>query len=107
MSAPPGSSYQFAIWEKFIDDLPGNYCILVREKNLYLELNSKFNKSLIVYCRNLQDLDQYISHETQIVFYVNNACNNAHMVRKLDLHHILLLHGDSEKPASYNPMSAM
>ncbi|UEJ84157.1 CDP-glycerol glycerophosphotransferase family protein [Brachybacterium halotolerans subsp. kimchii] len=41
------------------------------------------------------------------VFYVNNSIRNNHMVRYSDLTHIQLLHGESDKAASVNPVMRM
>src|SRR5690606_32579852 len=35
---------------------------------------------------------------------VNNATRNTHMVERPGLRHVWLNHGDSEKPACYNPV---
>jgi CDP-glycerol glycerophosphotransferase (TagB/SpsB family) len=40
-------------------------------------------------------------------FYVNNAARNSHLVERRELTHVWLNHGDSEKPACYNPVHAI
>ena len=40
-------------------------------------------------------------------FYVNNAARNTHLVERRELTHVWLNHGDSEKPACYNPVHAI
>ena len=40
-------------------------------------------------------------------FYVNNAARNTHLIERRELTHVWLNHGDSEKPACYNPVHAI
>jgi hypothetical protein len=40
-------------------------------------------------------------------FYVNNAARNTHFIERRELTHVWLNHGDSEKPACYNPVHAI
>ena len=40
-------------------------------------------------------------------FYVNNAVRNTHFIERRELTHVWLNHGDSEKPACYNPVHAI
>jgi hypothetical protein len=42
-----------------------------------------------------------------VAFYVNNAVRNTHLIERRELTHVWLNHGDSEKPACYNPVHAM
>ena len=52
-------------------------------------------------------VDSTIVDSVRAVVYVNNANLNSHIARFSKLTHIQLLHGDSDKPASFNPVSAM
>ena len=42
-----------------------------------------------------------------MAFYVNNAARNTHFVERREMTHVWLNHGDSEKPACYNPVHAI
>jgi CDP-glycerol glycerophosphotransferase (TagB/SpsB family) len=42
-----------------------------------------------------------------VSLYVNNGTKNTHNIRYGDLTHVQLLHGDSDKPSSFNPVTAM
>jgi hypothetical protein len=48
-----------------------------------------------------------IDGPTTAVFYVNNSMKNSQGVRFGDKIHVQILHGESDKPASYNPVTAM
>ena len=43
----------------------------------------------------------------KVAFYVNNAARNTHFIERRELTHVWLNHGDSEKPACYNPVHAI
>ncbi|MDC0920034.1 CDP-glycerol glycerophosphotransferase family protein [Candidatus Thioglobus sp.] len=107
MSAPPSSGYQLKMWLTYLQQLSPVFYVIVREKHLFLEVSKYFMESRVIYVTSLDQLNNLISQDVKAVFYVNNACRNADMVRHRGAKHILLLHGDSEKEASYNPISAM
>ena len=107
ISAPPGSSYQLLMWLPYFDKLGEDYFVLVRERHLLLEIKEKCPLLNVVHEENLNVLQDYVFPSMRAVFYVNNACKNAHMIRLREVYHVLLLHGESEKPSSHNPMAAM
>jgi len=52
----------------------------------------------------LRSLDDVDVPSLSTVFYVNNATRNTHMVERPELTNVWLNHGDSEKPACFNPV---
>ena len=52
-------------------------------------------------------LDATITPGLTTVFYVNNGLKNTHYIERRELAHIWLNHGDSEKPACFNPVHAI
>jgi hypothetical protein len=53
------------------------------------------------------DLEALQVDTFRVALYVNNGAKNGHNVRYRELTHVQLLHGDSDKPSSYNPVTAM
>jgi len=106
LSGPPNSSYQLTTWLPLFQKLGERYIIMVREEALYAEV-CELTDQPVVYCSTLRAVDDVLATGVGTVFYVNNAASNTHLVRRGQLHHVQLLHGDSDKPSSRNPVSAM
>lgn len=106
ISGPANSSYQVTTWLPLFDLLGERYIIMVREEALYAEICALTDQP-VVYASSLRAVDDVLATGIGTVFYVNNAAGNTHLVRRGQLHHVQLLHGDSDKPSSRNPVSAM
>lgn len=106
ISGPPDSSYQLSTWLPLFAQLGERYIIMVREESLYAEI-CELTDQPVVYASSLSAMDDVLATGIGTVFYVNNAASNTHLVRRVQLHHVQLLHGDSDKPSSRNPVSAM
>jgi hypothetical protein len=61
----------------------------------------------LIYRRTLRSLEEIIVNSMTAAFYVNNAARNTHLVERRELRHVWLNHGDSEKPACFNPVHAI
>ena len=61
----------------------------------------------IIFRPTLRSLEEVIVPSLKVAFYVNNAARNSHFVERRELTHVWLNHGDSEKPACYNPVHAI
>jgi hypothetical protein len=61
----------------------------------------------LIYRRTLRSLEEIIVDSMTTAFYVNNAARNTHLVERRELTHVWLNHGDSEKPACFNPVHAI
>ena len=97
--------YQLFMWLDVLKKLRIPFFVCVRKVEVYKALTSKGIRSILV--PDLKDLNVISGLGVKRVFYVNNAALNTHMIRYNELTHIQLLHGDSDKPASFNPMSQM
>ncbi|PSW20989.1 hypothetical protein C9I98_03270, partial [Photobacterium sanctipauli] len=105
-SAPRGSEFHIAMWIKYIEKLNGKFIIILREAFNY-ESISAMTRSPVIVCKTMSTLDQCIPESLTTIFYVNNGSKNTHMVRFNHLTHVQLLHGDSDKAPSFNPVTAM
>ena len=104
--APPDSTYQVFMWLPYLQRLNRRFVIIVRDKRSFEAVADATNVP-VVHCPSIAAIDAAIVPSLKAVFYVNNGMKNGHTVRFHELTHVQLLHGDSEKTASYNPVSAM
>ncbi len=105
-SAPAGSEYQVTTWLPYLERIGLPFAIVLREQGP-LPAIAAATRSPVVVCPTLGSLDYVVSPTVRTVFYVNNGMKNTHLVRFTHLTHVQLLHGDSEKAPSYNPVTAM
>ena len=105
-SAPEDSTYQVRMWMKYLERLPENIYILTREAHHLTDLR-KITSVPIICCKNLNDIESFLPESLRTVFYVNNGMKNSQMIRIGRLIHIQLLHGDSDKASSYNPLASI
>ena len=104
--APMGSEFQVLMWLPHLKRLNKKFSILVRGYHYYNLFNKLGERVLL--CRSISQLEQaHHKHQFKFVFYVNNGMKNTHMVKNGEMTHIQLLHGDSDKPPSYNPVNQM
>jgi hypothetical protein len=61
----------------------------------------------LIYRRTLRSIEEIIVSSMTTAFYVNNAARNTHLVERREVTHVWLNHGDSEKPACFNPVHAI
>ena len=61
----------------------------------------------IIFRPSLRSVEEIVVPSLTTAFYVNNAARNSHLVERRELTHVWLNHGDSEKPACYNPVHAI
>jgi hypothetical protein len=101
-----GSAFQVTMWLPYLDRLGVPYAIVVRTAGNLWEL-AKLTDRPVILRRTIDDLDDLIVPSVRGVFYVNNSIRNNHMVRYSHLTHIQLLHGESDKAASVNPVMRM
>ena len=107
-SVPVPSVFQIKMWLPFLQRTNKPFAIVVRSKADFRQLSAAVDETVtVIWANNLAALDRLIVPSVTSVFYVNNSERNAHAVRFNQLTHIQLLHGDSEKASSYNPVTAM
>jgi hypothetical protein len=105
-SAPDATEYHVEMWRPYLERIGLPWAIVVREEPAFTVLASD-PRVPVVYCPLISDLDTVVTPGLRAVFYVNNGMKNAHFVRISHLTHIQLLHGDSDKASSFNPVTAM
>ena len=104
--APARSAFQVMMWLPYLERLGVPFAIVVRTVGNFRQLHRRTEHPVILR-RSMSDLDALIVPSARGVFYVNNAMRNTHMIRYSALTHIQLLHGESDKAASANPITRM
>jgi len=107
-SAPDNTEYHVTMWLPYLERIGRRWFILTREPGPFEVLSRRAPAGVpVVFCPVIEHVDDVVTAGLKAVFYVNNGMKNSHMVRFHDLTHIQLLHGDSDKASSYNPVTAM
>jgi hypothetical protein len=108
-SAPDFTEYHVEMWRPYLERIGKPWIIVVREKQSFGTLAAASAPSgvPVIYCPIISDLDAAVTPNMKAAFYVNNGMKNTHLVRFSQLKHIQLLHGDSDKASSFNPVTAM
>jgi len=106
LSGPAGSEYQLKMWLEHLVEVDRRTVVVVRETPLAHGVAATTDLPVVA-ARTLAELDQVQVPTLRVALYVNNGAKNGHNVRYRDLTHVQLLHGDSDKPSSYNPVTAM
>ena len=99
-NAPHGSEHQVTMWLPYLDRLERPYVIVLRNPSTFAAVSRQTDRPVLL-CRYAADLDPVVVSTLRTVFYVNTSPRNEHMLRFLELTHIQLNHGDSDKAASY------
>ena len=104
--AAPPSLRQVLMWLPYLERAGVRFAIVVRNRRSLTAL-ARLTSRPVVLASTLPDMDAAAVPSLKAVFYVNNGMKNVHMVRFAELTHVQLLHGDSEKSTSFNPITAM
>lgn len=105
-SAPSGSEYQLLMWLPYLERVGRPFIVVVRETHSFNAVAAAAHVP-VVYCPSSAAVEKMITDTVRACYYVNNGAKNGHMVRFSHLTHVQLLHGDSDKPPSHNPVTAM
>ncbi len=105
-SAPPNTEFHVDMWLPYLERIGRPFVIIVREPGALRRLGATADVP-VVYCPTVPFVDQAVTPSMGVCFYVNNGAKNSHMVRFNEMTHIQLLHGDSDKASSFNPVTAM
>lgn len=106
-AAPQNSQYQLTMWIPYFQALGIPFFVMARTQASFKQAVKAAKGTPVILVRTLGEIENYLVDSIRTVFYVNNAAKNAHMVRFSQFTHVQLLHGDSEKKTSYNPVSNM
>lgn len=105
--APRGTAYQVGMWLPYLKRIGEPFFIMVRNPNTFDQAASVSDGVPVVLARAMADMDRLVPASLTTAFYANNGAKNAHFVRYPHISHVQLLHGDSDKASSYNPVTAM
>jgi hypothetical protein len=103
---PTGSEYQVEMWMKFLERIGEPFIVILRNRTTFKRIRRMTDAPVIVRT-SMRQLDDVMVPSLTTAFYVNNGALNAHMVRYPQLNHVQLLHGDSDKATSFNPITGM
>lgn len=106
-----GGPWQLRMWEP--------YLLRSGERNVIVNLHAKYVERILTEgdeplrspflqlgSRGTADLADVLVPSLRAFFYVQNAQTNAHFMAHRRVTHVWLNHGDSDKPANYNPRHA-
>lgn len=99
-------TYQLAMWMPYFEQLGRRFLVVLRQDSA-LEPITELTSAPVVLCRKMAEVDEVTVPSMRAAFYVNNGLVNTHMVEHRNLTHVWLNHGDSEKPACFNPVHAI
>ncbi|GAA1775880.1 CDP-glycerol glycerophosphotransferase family protein [Luedemannella helvata] len=103
-SAPADMAYQVLMWLPHLERVGRPFAVVVREEQ-HLASVAAATRVPVLYCPSIRALDLVVTRDLRAVYYVNNGMKNLHMLRFTGLLHVQLLHGDSDKTASFNPVT--
>lgn len=103
---PAGSAYQVGMWIDFLERIDEKFIVVLRRSSAFREI-SRLTDAPVVVRTNIWQLDDVILPTMTAAFYVNNSAPNVHLVRYPHMIHVQLLHGDSDKASSFNPVTAL
>ncbi|GAB3993035.1 hypothetical protein GCM10029992_03630 [Glycomyces albus] len=105
-SGPAGSEYQIKMWLPYFDRLGDPYMIVLRDRTHLAQIAASTGAPIAV-VPGIAALERLLVPTVKAVFYVNNSMQNTQLVRFGHLTHVQLMHGDSDKAVSRNPVAAM
>lgn len=97
------SAYQIDMWLRTLEQLERPAVIVMRERVL-LQRIAPTNVPTVCIPDNI-DLMNFELPSIHTALYPGNAGKNIHMLRVPGVTHVFIGHGDSDKPASFNPFS--
>jgi hypothetical protein len=105
-AAASSAAYQMAMWMPYFERIGRRFLVVTRTSST-LEPLAALTDAPVIVRPTLRSLDSTMAPTLTTVFYVNNGLKNTHYVERRGLTHIWLNHGDSEKPACFNPVHAI
>jgi hypothetical protein len=101
-----GSEYQVRMWMEYLERIGEPFIVILRHRSTFGKI-SAMTQAPVVVRTSMRQLDDVVVPSITTAFYVNNSAMNAHLVRYPEITHVQLLHGDSDKATSFNPITAM
>lgn len=100
------ATYQLAMWMPYFERIGRRFIVITRTAATVPAI-AELTGAPVLLCPTLRSLDATVTPGLTTVFYVNNGLKNTHYIERRELEHIWLNHGDSEKPACFNPVHAI
>lgn len=101
-----GITYQLGMWLPYLDRIGLRYIIVTRSLKM-MRAAGRITEHPVINRPTLRSLEEVIAPSVGAAFYVNNAGKNTHFIERREMKHVWLNHGDSEKPACFNPVHAI
>jgi CDP-glycerol glycerophosphotransferase (TagB/SpsB family) len=106
-----GANYQVGMWLPYFMRIGRPFIVIARSEAMLSQISQVCEELDIhvplIYRKTLRSVEEVIVDSMTTAFYVNNAARNTHLVQRRELTHVWLNHGDSEKPACFNPVHAI
>ncbi|MCW2810732.1 MAG: hypothetical protein JWP61_1190, partial [Friedmanniella sp.] len=106
-----GAGYQLGMWLPYFLRIGRPFVIITRTVAMLRQIDALCRELgvevPIVNRPTLRSVEDAVVPSMTTAFYVNNAVRNTHLVERRELTHVWLNHGDSEKPACFNPVHAI
>jgi hypothetical protein len=96
--------YQLKLWLPIFEKVGEPFDVLVRNADLVAPI-SKLTSAKVHLLKHFEQVPN--NRELKLLFYVNNSPFNSDAAKYPGIVHVQLLHGDSEKTASFNPVTGM
>lgn len=97
--------FHVTMWAPHLDDAGISWYVICRERHHLAALRRAGIRSVLA--PKPHHLPLAVAPGVRAVLYANNANRNIEMIRHFpDLVHVQMLHGDSDKPPSYSPVTA-
>lgn len=101
-----GIGYQLGMWDKYFARMGRPYIVVTRNIRM-MRAAQNVTEAPVINRPTLRSLEAVITPSLKAAFYVNNAGKNSHFIERREMTHVWLNHGDSEKPACFNPVHAI
>jgi CDP-glycerol glycerophosphotransferase (TagB/SpsB family) len=106
-----GANYQVGMWLPYFVRMGRPFIIVTRTAPMLAQISKLCEEQGVtvplIFRKTLRSIEEIIVDSMAAAFYVNNAARNTHLVERRELTHVWLNHGDSEKPACFNPVHAI
>lgn len=101
-----GISYQLGMWDRYFARIGRPYIVVTRSIKM-MRAAQNVTEAPVINRPTLRSLETVVTPSLKAAFYVNNAGKNSHFIERREMTHVWLNHGDSEKPACFNPVHAI
>lgn len=101
-----GITYQLGMWLPYFDRIGKRFIIVTRSLKM-MRAAGLITEHPVINRPTLRSLEEVVTPSVGAAFYVNNAGKNTHLIERREMKHVWLNHGDSEKPACFNPVHAI